>query len=473
MYSVRTSVCVLISTALGSVSEARPQYDLIPLHPVVGNIEAVGSGQYGRSFIRFGVPFPIPTTCGLAVGIGFTAGDGILELVCFRADGSQTGNPLPIRVIDLSVVGQNQGNGDFAGYVSQFGTGQVLQVNASPYIAAAPADTAIVQVRAKDSAVCVYQCNNAVCMPDWSVALNSATDGFAGSSDPSDLLDKRFQVIRDRGSLTSAKIFYDNTSWFAELRLEFALPAAGPALQEFACLTSPDRLWDGPQGQDPKLIANSNDTSAAELQPSDFELNPFTGTYLPLLPPDVSSFAIVPGTSTLSVYFDRKVSRLWNPGTPVDIRCAANSNVRDSFGNRVRSNAVPIQYVSCPSIPGPFQTLSPGPDSQGVPRTTALAWAESSCRASYTIKIATDPDLTNVVVTGGTSGTSYSLASTPLNLNTRYYWQVTATNVNGATTNLGGVQTFRTLIPGDLNADGVVNVVDLTQFLGNFGTSVP
>lgn len=480
MNSVYYSVCIATVAALASSSLARPQYDLKAIHPVAGTVEAVGSGQYGRSLIRFALPYAMPPAPCVTVGIGFTAGDGILEAVFFRADGSQAGMPQPIRVRDLRTVGQDQGMGDLGNTVTGFGNsnrGQLLQLDAAPYIAAAGPDAHLVQIRSVVASTCAFACGiGGPCQPGAFVSLNDAPDGVAGSQDQSDTLDQRFQIVRDRGSLNAAEIIYDNSTWLTELRLTFVQPLVGPALQASPVLRSVPVLWAGPQGEDPTLVENPNDTDPADLSGADFEvfgLPPVGAAWQTLSEADTSSVSCAPGTNVLSIWFDRKTSRLWNNGLGYSIRCASNSNIRDSFGNRLRSNSLSVQFISCPTAPGPFQTLSPEPNGQAVPPSTTLTWADSSCRASYALRIATDPDMTNAIVTGGTTGTSYSLAATPLNLNTRYYWQVTATNVNGQTTNLGGVQTFRTLIPGDLNADGVVNVADLTAFLGNFGVTVP
>jgi hypothetical protein len=476
MNSVRTFVCVFLAACSAAITHAQPQFDLTPIHPVVGSVEAVGSGQFGRCSIRVGVPFVIPGACGAIVGSGGTNGDGNIELVFSRRDGASTGSPVPVRNIDLRAVIQQTAAGDTSN-LNVFGAGAIFEINLAPYLLAAPPDAELLQVRTTPQSTQIYECcggGNCFPTPNAIFSLKADSDGVGGSPQPTDSVDKRFQIVRDRGSLQTAEIHYDNSTWLAELRLTFVFPGAGPALQASPSLRSPDNLWAPASGTGPMLVSNPNDTNPAELTASDLEVyNLFGPGWRSPANSDVSSFSVTPKSSTLSIYFDRKTSRLWNNGMGFSIRCSANSNVRDCFGNRVRSNDVSVQFVSCPAAPSAFQLLVPSPNAQAVGTTNPLQWAASPCAQSYNVRVATDPGMSNVVVNADLAFNEYPLASTPLNLNTRYYWQVTATNVNGQTTNLGGVQTFRTLIPGDLNADGVVNVADLTQFLGNFGTSVP
>ena len=69
-------------------------------------------------------------------------------------------------------------------------------------------------------------------------------------------------------------------------------------------------------------------------------------------------------------------------------------------------------------------------------------------------------------VASAQSAATYTPASLPVA--TRYYWQVVA--------NLGGVQmpgpvwSFVTTIPGDVNADGAVNMLDLLDMATAWGS---
>lgn len=474
MHAIRAVITCVCIAVLQASTAAQLLFDLKPLHPVVGDVEAVGSGQFGRSLVRFAVPWPSPSLCYGIIGIGQSFGDGVIEAVFYRNDGTQTGAAVPIRAIDARVVQFDYGQGDTRLLTVAINQGEVLQVDLRQYLAASPADAAQAQIRSSTFATFIQPTCSSGNLLGAYFALRDADDGLPGSAQPIDALDRRYQIIRDRGSLASARVVYDNSSWLAELQLEFSMPAAGPALQVQPSLLSPDIIWTKPDGLQPVAISNPNDTNPTELTAADLQVfNLFGQGWLSPGNADISSFAVAPNSSTLSIYFDRKTSRLWNNGLGYSIRCAPNSNIRDSFGNRVRSNDVGVQFVSCPSAPTAFQLLTPAPNAQAIIPSTTLEWAASPCASTYNIKIATDAGMSNTVINDHVSFNAYPLGATPLNLNQRYYWQVTATNVNGSTTNLGGIQTFRTLIPGDLNADGDVNTLDLTAFLANFGASVP
>ncbi len=91
---------------------------------------------------------------------------------------------------------------------------------------------------------------------------------------------------------------------------------------------------------------------------------------------------------------------------------------------------------------------------------------------AFTLRFATEPTFAAPVLeVPGLSGLSHSPASSLLMPNTRYYWQVTATNPVGAVPAMNGPFTFVTPLAGDADDNGVVNFADITSTLTNFGNA--
>jgi hypothetical protein len=146
-------------------------------------------------------------------------------------------------------------------------------------------------------------------------------------------------------------------------------------------------------------------------------------------------------------------------------------------GASVAVNNVAVPAVPPPPAPGPFNLSSPANASTVANLTPTLSWSNSSNATTYTVTVATDPELANQVVSqDGLGGTLYGVPSNLLVSNTRYYWGVTAFGDGGRTVSSPASFSFLTpppACPGDINGDGSTNTLDLTIFLGNFGTNVP
>lgn len=129
-----------------------------------------------------------------------------------------------------------------------------------------------------------------------------------------------------------------------------------------------------------------------------------------------------------------------------------------------------------PPAPGPFALTSPANGASGESLTPTLTWATSSGADSYSVVIASDALLTNVIDgASGLAGTSYSVNPGILNHSGTYFWGVTASNVTGTTASTPAIFSFTTvppLCPADFNGDGVFNTADLTILLQSFGQSV-
>ncbi|MBL0927112.1 MAG: matrixin family metalloprotease [Phycisphaerales bacterium] len=120
--------------------------------------------------------------------------------------------------------------------------------------------------------------------------------------------------------------------------------------------------------------------------------------------------------------------------------------------------------------PGPFNLSSPAAAALAQPLTPTLSWTASSGAASYSVTVATDDALNNVVASAsGVAGTSWAVPAGKLNRGTRYVWSVSASNAGGVTVASPATRLFYTLCTGDVDGNGAVGANDLTLLLVCFG----
>jgi hypothetical protein len=145
-------------------------------------------------------------------------------------------------------------------------------------------------------------------------------------------------------------------------------------------------------------------------------------------------------------------------------------------GASVAVNNVQVPAVPPPPVPGPFNLSSPANASTVAGLTPTLGWSASALADTYTVTVATDSGLTNVVTSAsGMVGTSFAVPAATLSYSTQYFWSVTAFNGAGRTDSTPASWSFLTPpapCAGDINGDGSTNTLDLTIFLGNFGAAV-
>jgi len=136
--------------------------------------------------------------------------------------------------------------------------------------------------------------------------------------------------------------------------------------------------------------------------------------------------------------------------------------------------AVFADFILPIALPGSFSLTAPGNGDFDLSTTPTLTWSASSNAATYTVKIATDPSLTNLVTTAsGLTSTSYAVPANLLTECGNYYWSVTATNASGNTIATGSPSFFATHIFADVTHDGVVDLADFFEFLACFDQSLP
>ncbi|MCB9838606.1 MAG: trypsin-like serine protease [Phycisphaeraceae bacterium] len=121
-------------------------------------------------------------------------------------------------------------------------------------------------------------------------------------------------------------------------------------------------------------------------------------------------------------------------------------------------------------VPGVFDLTAPMCGAVDQAPAVALDWQNSTLADSYSLTIATDMALNNVVYSqAGLTVSNHIVSGSALASCTHYYWSVTAINTNGQTEASNAVCEFTTGVAGDLNNDGVVDTADLGGLLGSFG----
>jgi hypothetical protein len=98
------------------------------------------------------------------------------------------------------------------------------------------------------------------------------------------------------------------------------------------------------------------------------------------------------------------------------------------------TDTVVVTVQSANPLPGAFNLLTPANAARNVSRTnTAFDWSDSSGATSYTIVVSANSNLSSPVINqAGLTSSSYTSGVT-LGSRTKYYWKVTAVNVNGST----------------------------------------
>ncbi len=136
------------------------------------------------------------------------------------------------------------------------------------------------------------------------------------------------------------------------------------------------------------------------------------------------------------------------------------------------TDSTPISHtyttVSGPP-PGDFSLISPIDNSTGLARQPAFNWGDANGVATYTLTIARDEQLTDIVATiPGIAISQYTMTTPPdaaLSGCTTYHWGVTATNSGGVTSSTPESRAFTTGTVADLFPDGNINTNDFFAFL--------
>jgi len=435
--------------------------ELIPLHPVIGDVEAVSSGDFGESYIDLVYQGPSGSQA-------INSFEGCVRLQFYDVQGATLGGEVIVRSADIRTLQTvsntwqpwpQPGTGTPAPFI---GPDTIFQLRVGSYIRDAGPLAYCFEVRG-------YSLPTS---PQPIARTHPDSDGLPAGNG-SDELDRRYQIVRERGTLLSASLEVSDSA-IGVLRLTFSSPVAGPHHQVPAPLRVPPVFV--PLISFPISLESSVDSDPFELLPSAFQING-GGGFVSLDDRDVSSISIVPGSNQAIMLFDQKISRLTN-GAVWSIRLSPNAPVRDAWGQRFRTNFVGVTPpVVCQGIPGPFALFAPVNNSIALRTPVQFEWTEPSCTigptvGEYRIELSTDSSFDTIAYSTPAGGIgSISIDSNVLSPASLYWWRVTAIGTQGETLAFNGPFRFATAVPGDTNGDGRVDGADLSVLLGNFGAT--
>ena len=113
-----------------------------------------------------------------------------------------------------------------------------------------------------------------------------------------------------------------------------------------------------------------------------------------------------------------------------------------------------------------FALLEPADGAAGVPRETLLDWEDAPRADAYTLTIATDAGLNDIVLEiAGLVESGFQLDGPVLDPCAGYFWGVTATNDAGSTESSPYPASFATGGVADFTGDGEINTLDFLLFL--------
>jgi endonuclease/exonuclease/phosphatase family metal-dependent hydrolase len=125
-------------------------------------------------------------------------------------------------------------------------------------------------------------------------------------------------------------------------------------------------------------------------------------------------------------------------------------------------------------LPGEFALLSPADDATEVQREALLTWEASTDADTYTLTIATDPAMNDVVLSlPGLTDLFHQLSGPVLSACDEYYWGVAAVNGAGQTLSTPYPGHFSTEGIADTNGDGTINTLDVLTFLNQWSAGDP
>ncbi|MDQ7014240.1 MAG: GC-type dockerin domain-anchored protein [Planctomycetota bacterium] len=118
------------------------------------------------------------------------------------------------------------------------------------------------------------------------------------------------------------------------------------------------------------------------------------------------------------------------------------------------------------SPPGSFDLVSPADGATDTDRESLYTWDAASGADTYTITIATDAGMTDIVLqVPDLTDPNYQINGPVLEPCTIYFWGVNAFNANGQTQSDTFPAILQTTGVADFNGDGNINTLDVLEFL--------
>ncbi len=140
----------------------------------------------------------------------------------------------------------------------------------------------------------------------------------------------------------------------------------------------------------------------------------------------------------------------------------ASNNLGDT-----NSTPYPSSFVTRDlPLPGNFALLSPGNGATDVARESLFNWQDATDAETYTLTVATDSGLGDVVLeVADLAFSEFQVNGPVLSPCTTYYWGVTAFNAAGQTDSTPHPSQFDSEGIADFSGDGIINTIDLLIFL--------
>jgi hypothetical protein len=134
--------------------------------------------------------------------------------------------------------------------------------------------------------------------------------------------------------------------------------------------------------------------------------------------------------------------------------------------------------TQAPPLPGAFNLVSPLNGTTNVETGPLLDWSDSTGADDYLVEVDNNISFASPEVSQVVGASQIDLADGTLDLNTQYFWRVTANNMTGSTGSTPALSSFTTTATapcaciGDLDGNCTTDVLDFSVFTAAFGSQL-